>query len=432
MPKPIVCLSEPLRQFLEIFRACFSRRQWKYFVIVLLGLVECEERKTLSGLLRMIGEQVSLCGLSRFLNKWSWSPDKVAETWLRHFRQRLESLVQAEHTRLKAQQPKRLGRPKQTVVTGFLIFDDSVHEKPKGRKMRGLGRHYSNTEQKVVSGHCLFSGLYVLLGQRCPLQPRLYCQKNVCEQEHQPFQSKVGMAVEEIETFEPVPGTQTHVLIDSWYHCKQVRRAAQQRSWQLSGALKSNRVMRLIAQDGSRQWLKLSAYAASLSREDWREVTWPSADGGQKMYAHLVSTWIRKLGPTLVLITCHDLDEPLKSVRYWGSTVLDLDAQALVDILAVRWEIETFFEYDKDLLGSDHYQLMSAQAILRFWTLTACLMCFLEEQRSCPKPGLITCGQVRRNIQVQHRRNLLAWLQAQFQASLTIDQISSQLALCNS
>ena len=47
-------------------------------------------------------------------------------------------------------------------MTGFLIFDDSVHTKPKGRAMGGLGRHYSATEKKDVSGHCLFSGLYVL------------------------------------------------------------------------------------------------------------------------------------------------------------------------------------------------------------------------------------------------------------------------------
>ena len=216
MPKPIVCLSEQLRQFMEIFRSCLSQRHWKYFVIVLLGLVECEERKTLSGLLRMLGEQVSLSGLSRFLNKGSWSPEEVAQSWLGHFRQRLEAWVQAEHTRLKAEQPKRLGRPKQTVVTGFLIFDDSVQAKPKGRKMRGLGRHYSNTEQKVVTGHCLFSGLYVLLGQRCPLRPRMDCQQSVGAQDKQPFQSKLGMAVEEIENFAPVPDTQTHVLIDSW------------------------------------------------------------------------------------------------------------------------------------------------------------------------------------------------------------------------
>jgi hypothetical protein len=29
MPKPMICLSEALRNFLELFRPCFSRRQWK-------------------------------------------------------------------------------------------------------------------------------------------------------------------------------------------------------------------------------------------------------------------------------------------------------------------------------------------------------------------------------------------------------------------
>ena len=89
--------------------------------------------------------------------------------------------VRAQHARLKAAQPRRVGRPKRTVVTGFLIFDDSVHTKPKGRAMGGLGRHYSNTEKKGVSGHCLFSGLYVLLAERCPLEPRMDCHKQVCE-----------------------------------------------------------------------------------------------------------------------------------------------------------------------------------------------------------------------------------------------------------
>jgi hypothetical protein len=429
MPKPIVCLSEQLCQYLETFRPCFSKRQWKYFVTVLLGLIECEERKTLTGMLRMIGERISLSGLSRFLSKWSWSAAEVTQIWLLRFRQRLERLVQAEHDRLEAERPKSVGRPKATVVTGYLIFDDSVHTKPKGRKMGGLGRHYSHTDQCVVTGHCLFTGLYVLLDQRCPLEAQLYRQKSACQQEGIAFQSKIDMAVDQIERFEPVAETHTHVLIDSWYHCKRVRKAAQARGWDVSGGLKSNRVMRLITTDGSREWLKLSEYAAGLSRDEWQEVVWPSEQGGQKLYAHLVLTWIRKLGPTLVLITCHNLDEPLKSIRYWGSTLLDLDAQALVDILAVRWHIEIFFEYDKDLLGSDHYQLMTAQAILRFWTLIACLMCFLEEQRAISKPQLNTCGEARRKIQDEHRRNLLMWLQEQFQTGATIDQISLHLAL---
>jgi len=116
---------------------------------------------------------------------------------------------------------------------------------------------------------------------------------------------------------------------------------------------------------------------------------------------------VRKLGPTLVLITYHDLDVPLKSVRYWGSTLMDLTAQAVVEVLAVRWEVETYFEYAKDLLGSDHYQMMTRQAVLRFWTLAACRSSFLDEQSAAARDPVLTCGDVRRNPQQQHLRNLL-------------------------
>ncbi len=54
------------------------------------------------------------------------------------------------------------------------------------------------------------------------------------------------MAVDEIECFDPVADTHTHVLVDSWFHCKRVRKAAQKRNWDLSGGLKSNRTMRLV------------------------------------------------------------------------------------------------------------------------------------------------------------------------------------------
>lgn len=429
MPKPILCLSEQLSQYLEAFRGCFSKRQWKYFVIVLLGLVECEERRTMTGLLRGVGERICLSGLSRFLSKWLWSTDEVAQTWQQLFRLKMVSLVQAEHQRLRMVKAKAQGRPKKTVVTGYLIFDDSVHVKPKGRKMDGLGKHYSNTEGHVVAGHCMFSGLYVILGQNCPLQIQMYRPRDICELGSIPFLSKVDMAVNEIEQFEPVQNTHTHLIVDIWYHCKQVRRAAQKRSWDVSGGLKCNRTMRLFAEDGSREWIKLSQYAAKLSPNDWHEVTWPSEKGGQKCYAHVVRTHIRKLGPTLLLITCHHPDEPNKSVRYWGSTVLDLDAQELVNILAIRWNIETFFEYEKDLLGSDQYQLMSANAILRFWTLTACLYYFLEQQRACVDRNTFTCGDARRMLQYDHRLNLLKWLESHFKSGMTSEQIHLQLAI---
>jgi SRSO17 transposase len=431
MPKPIVCLSTTVCEFAELFRPCFSRRQWKYFVIVLLGLIECQGRRTLQGLLAVVGEKASLCGLSRFFNRWQWSAAAVVETWLGRFRDQMQPQVQAEHQRQQAEREKRRGRPPATVVTGYLIVDDSISLKVKGRKMQGLSRHYSNTEGRLVTGHCLFSGLYVLLGRRCPLQPRLYRQKAVCEQEGVPFQSKIDLAVQEIEQFEPVAGSHTHVLMDSWFHCRKVRRAAQKRGWDVSGGLKSNRVMRQINEDGRRTWLKVSEYAANLEATDWQEAVWPAQEGDRPVYVHTILTWIRKLGPTLLLITCHDPGDPAKSIRYWGSTLLEADAQAVINTLAVRWSIEVLFEDDKDLLGADHYQLMGAEAVVRFWTLIACLGYFLDEQKAL-RSDCSTWGDVRHALQKEHQHNFLIWLQGQFQAGLSAEQVSTQLAIFSS
>jgi hypothetical protein len=58
---------------------------------------------------------------------------------------------------------------------------------------------------------------------------QMYRQKAACQREGVAFESKVEMAIHPIDAFEPVAGTQAHVLIDSWYHCRAVRRAAQKR-----------------------------------------------------------------------------------------------------------------------------------------------------------------------------------------------------------
>jgi len=341
----------------------------------------------------------------------------------------MRPLVKAEHKRLRAEQVKGRGRPKATVVIGYMIFDDSVHKKPKGRKMEGLGKHYSHSEGKVVTGHSMFAGLYVLLGCQCPLKPRIYRSKNDCELGGIPFLSKIDMAKKEIENFHPIEGTHTHILTDTWYLCKKLIKAAKKRGWDFTGGLKKNRIMRLIKADRSRELVTLSQYATRLAPEDWQVVNWPSRQGGHKCYAHIINTWIRKLGPTLLLVTCKDPYASQKSFRFWGSTVSDMDAQTFVDTLAIRWNIETLFEYDKDLLGSDHYQLMSAEAILRFWTLISCLLCFLDEQRSFMKSPNLTYGEIRRIIQMDHMERFIHWIIDQFNSGISAEQLFLRLAL---
>jgi hypothetical protein len=105
---------------------------------------------------------------------------------------------------------------------------------------------------------------------------------------------KKGMQT--IRTFAPPPDTHTHVLVNSWYVNKQVWRTTRQRQWDLTGGSKSNRQLRRTLPDGRRIWVKVADYAAGLAPEDFQPVIWPSQEGGQVVYGHLVRTRVKKLG----------------------------------------------------------------------------------------------------------------------------------------
>lgn len=71
-------------------------------------------------------------------------------------------------------------------------------------------------------------------------------------------------------SFTPVEGTRTHVLVDSWYHCQALRKTTRQRNFDLSGGLRNNRYLRVVREDGSREWVSLAKYGASLRESDWQ------------------------------------------------------------------------------------------------------------------------------------------------------------------
>jgi len=278
--------------------------------------------------------------LSRFFSEAPWVQEALVVIWLEHFRAEMQPLVEAEREQQRQQQPKRRGRPKQPLVTGYVIGDDSTMSKPKGRKMQGLGKHHSTTYDQRIVGHSLVQGLYVLLDRTCPLAPRLYRQESVCEAEQVPFHSKIELIEALIREFEPVAGTQTHMLLDSWYCAKCVWHTARERDFLITTGMKSNRWLR-VSDDTVAQgwrWQKVSEYAAGLSEQDFQLVSWPR--GSKKVYVHVVKTSVRKLYRCQVVIVRHSLTAPLAQTRNWASSDLEADAEGLLAHIAVRWDIE--------------------------------------------------------------------------------------------
>src|SRR5260221_11229876 len=369
MPQPIICLDEEVCHFAERFRSVFSKPQYQYFVTVLLGLLECEGKRTLSGIVSKIAQPPSLSGLSRFLAVAPWVQEALVVIWLEHFREEMQPLVEVEREQQRQAQPKRRGRRKQPFVTGYVIGDDSTMSKPKGRKMEGLGKHHSTTHDQRIVGPSLVQGLCVLLDRRCPLARQLYRQAKVCETEEVAFQSKIELMETLIREFEPVVGTRTHVLLDSWYCAKCLWHAARERDFLITTGLKSNRWLR-ISDETTQQgwcWQKLSDYLASLTAQDFVQTCWPR--GGKKVYVHVVTTSVRKLYRCQIVIVRQSLDAPFSQARYWASSDLEADPETLLAHISARWDIEVLFGDGKEELGLDHYQLMSAQALLRVWTL---------------------------------------------------------------
>ncbi len=343
--------------------------------------------------------------------------------------------IEQERQRLRAQQPKRRGRHKEPLVTGYLIGDDSTMSKPKGKKMEGLGKHHSTTYDKRIKGHSLVECIYTVLDRSCPLEPLLYRQKETAEKENALFLSKIDLMIQHIENFIPPAGTETHVLLDSWYGAKKIWKASRKRGFKITTGLKCNRSLRISCADDPSgwKWQKLTDYAALLPESAYQECHWPR-NHARKVFVHVVDTRIRSLYRCKLIVVRQSLDDPISEARFWASSDMVSDAQALLGHISKRWDIEVFFGDTKELLGIDQYQLMTTTALLRYRTLCWISFSFLEEvryqlkqQRDKQEEPHATLGEARYAVQETHYKLFLEWVYKHALSGMPVEDLFTPL-----
>jgi hypothetical protein len=431
MPKPIICQSDAIRQELNTYEELFSETQMGYLETVAMGLVEAKGRRTLTELTREVADEIEVEALSRFFGEMHWSPRLLMGEMMVNLSHRIEPEIKLEaKNRQKKREVELKRRIRVAPVTGYLIIDDSTHEKPYAKKMGGLGYHWSGVKKEVVKGHSMVGTIYHILDHRIPYAVQMYRQKSVCEDEGVAFASKIDLAVGRVLAFDAAKGTHTHVLVDSWYMNKSLYRAARQRGFAISGGIKKNRQIRVTSESGEQLQIALNEYAASLEAEDFELLDWPNEQGGRTIYGHLIQTHVKNLGRGIVLITRPD---PAKSqsTYYWYSDQEHLSAQMLVNHLAKRWVVETFFADLKEL-GSDHYQLHSAQAIVRFWSTLALFYAILDwlrwQLQQAHPEAHFSIGDARLEFQAQQQQNFLAWFRSETLQGHYVEELYPKLA----
>jgi hypothetical protein len=191
--------------------------------------------------------------------------------------------------------------------------------------------------------------------------------------------------IQQIQNFVPPPGTETHVLLDSWYNCKPIWKAARDRKFKITTGIRRNRWLRVsceVTPDTPKgwKWQRLDDYATSLETSAYQECFSPR-NPQKKVWVHVIDTRVRKLYRCKIIIVRKNLNDPISAARFWVTNDLEADAQSCLNVISIRWEIEIFFEDMKELLGIDQYQIMTTTALLRYWTLCWIAFSFLEEIR---------------------------------------------------
>ena len=409
MLKAIVQSYERLGKFLDAFRYAFKNSpQYRHFQAYVVGLVIYLGSRNLAGLSRAIPDGKSACSLYRFVAEMDWDMDRVEQV-------RWELLNR--RTRRALQAAGRRGKP----VPVFLIIDDSLVEK-SGKQMEGVDYHYSHSEGRTLLGHVWVTGHLVVLGQSYPVNWKLYRRKVTCDALDIPFASKPELAATILQGFEPLPGTQTYVLTDSWYPSQDLLDLCEERGFHLISAVKSDRKFRTSGHN-----LQVKQWAQALPKQAFDFVTVNTT-----CYKVWSTTGRLSSGHSVKLVVNRVVGQ--RKWRYLISTDCSLSSQTTISYYLGRWEVENFYRVAKQSLGWGDYQMRDLFAIERHVQLMMVAHAYLEIERqdalaaASDPDARVTLGDIQRQHQMLSRRAEIAQVFDLSQRGFKLDTIYQRLA----
>ncbi|MGH2544555.1 MAG: IS701 family transposase, partial [Ardenticatenaceae bacterium] len=393
----------------KLFREAFQNQpQYRHFQAYVIGLLIYLGSRNLAGLSRAIPAGKSPCSLYRFMAQMEWDTEQVEQI-------RWEMLNRRTRRALAA--AGQGGQP----VPVFLAIDDSLVEK-SGKCMEGADYHYSHSVGRTVWGHVWVTAQLVVLGQSYPVSWRLYRRQATCAELGIPFSSKPELAQAIVGAFQPLAGTQTYVLTDSWYPSRQLLETCRERGFHLISAVKSDRKFRAAGHN-----LQAKQWAQTLPKRAFDFVTVNTA--GYKLWSTVGRL---SSGHAARLVVNRVIGQ--QGWRFLVSTDCALTAQTVISYYLARWEVENFYRVAKQALGWGDYQMKDLFAVERHVQLMMVAHAYLEIQRqealaTASEPDVhVTLGDIQRQHQALSRRVEIAHIFDLARHGFSLETVYQRLA----
>ena len=288
--------------------------------------------------------------------------------------------------------------------------------------MEGVDYHHSHSMERTVLSHVWVTSQLIVLGQSYPVSWKLYRRKATCEAMEIDFASKPELAAEIIQGFEPLRGTQTYVLTDSWYPSQGLLDLCDERGFHLISAVKSDRKFKT-----ARHNLQVKQWVQALPKRAFDFVTVNTT-----CYKVWSTNGRLSSGHSVRLVVNRVVGQ--KKWRYLISTDQSLSSQTIISYYLGRWEVENFYRVAKQSLGWGDYQMRDLFAIERHVQLMMVAHAYLEIERQdalalAAEPDVhITIGDIQRRHQLLSRRAEIARVFDLAQRGFELDSIYQRLA----
>ena len=401
----IVQHSEALTNFVLALQLALYQPQIRHLLEIVDTLIVCNQRKTLSGLSRLLHRPVDPKALADFFRESPWSVDLISQPRKKFMLAKILELAQATGIVLKI----------------MVSLDDSLGKKGKATKhLEAVDHHHNHTEstrkRQSWSNGFVYVELHVQIGPFGFLfDTRLYLREKKVRQLNRSrskekrlsYRSKYNLAREmllELDALLPTE-SQVYVLFDSWYASAKLINLCLRKNWQVICALKTNRKI---------EKQRIDRYHQTLKHKPYQKITLEAVGDrhAPTYYVRTVSGHLEKVPQEVYAIISKKRPGDPRP-KYFLCTDTRLAAEEALKLYQKRWPVEVDNLNLKEVLGLGDFRLQSFEAIQKWFAVVTLAINYLQYTAMLayrPQQPLPSLAECKRLHQQAHLDSLLCRL----------------------